>query len=365
MRLLVVALLGIEITIIALASTAFAATHPQGTAAQGGLHQARPTGWQDDPAQWGTTATFLTDGYEMGGYEMGAGRAGTWAYDSLMAAGERLDMMRHWPTTLDSRWLFGDSRWTRSYSHRHRGEAHRADEAHAREVRADKAHAQARADEVRAHEVRAPQVWEPTVEERADVITAALAAPAEAAEAALAQVAQAPLTAARAPKKRVRTGVAKMPRARTHVAHKRAQIDLARVLPRRAAVQMSHASAEGWLKSAGLRTKSTGNCVSKHQHHCTSLDSVRTGTIAKVIELKQESGCPIMVTGGTERGHAPGQFSHGNGYKLDISHNACIDRHITKNHDKAGVRSDGARLYKSASGTTFADESDHWDILFR
>jgi hypothetical protein len=130
-------------------------------------------------------------------------------------------------------------------------------------------------------------------------------------------------------------------------------------------MQMSHSLANDWLKSAGLQTKSTGNCTSKHMHHCTSLDQVRAGTIAKVIELKQKSGCPIMVTGGTERGHAPGVYSHGNGYKLDISHNACIDRHITKNHEKTGVRSDGAAIYKSGSGMTFFDESDHWDILFR
>jgi hypothetical protein len=130
-------------------------------------------------------------------------------------------------------------------------------------------------------------------------------------------------------------------------------------------MHMSHALATDWLRSGGVRMKSTGNCSSKHVHHCTSLDSVRTGTIARMIELKRESGCPIMVTGGTEAGHAPGQYSHGNGYKIDISHNACVDRYITRYHAKAGVRSDGARLYRSGSGTVFANESDHWDILFR
>ncbi|MBF8191934.1 hypothetical protein ITP53_40895 [Nonomuraea sp. K274] len=128
---------------------------------------------------------------------------------------------------------------------------------------------------------------------------------------------------------------------------------------------MSHATAHEWLHSEGLRTQSTGNCTHKHLHHCTSLDSVRTGTISQVIQLKRESGCPIMVTGGTERGHAPGHFSHGNGYKLDISPNACINHYITKNHRKAGTRADGAQLYRSHSGTIFANESDHWDILFR
>ncbi|MEO3873230.1 hypothetical protein ABGB18_30830 [Nonomuraea sp. B12E4] len=171
--------------------------------------------------------------------------------------------------------------------------------------------------------------------------------------------------AARSTTSPVHLGVAVMPKVRPPMAQRRPEVDLARVTPRRAAMHMSHTTAAGWLRSAGLRTTSTGNCASRHMHHCTSLDSVRTGTIIQAIELKRASRCPIMVTGGTEAGHAPGQFSHGNGYKLDISHNDCIDRHIKKNHDRVGTRSDGSPLYRSASGTTFADESDHWDILFR
>ncbi|MER6574287.1 hypothetical protein [Nonomuraea sp. NPDC001023] len=155
------------------------------------------------------------------------------------------------------------------------------------------------------------------------------------------------------------------PRSRPQRSQQRSQLDLARVLPRQAAMHMTHALAARWLKSSGLRTKSSGHCTSRHMHHCTSLDSVRAGTIARIIDLKHDSGCPVMVTGGTEAGHAPGQYSHGNGYKLDITHNACIDRYITRHHRKAGVRGDGAALYRSATGTVFANESSHWDILFR
>ncbi|MFI9595661.1 hypothetical protein [Nonomuraea sp. NPDC052265] len=155
------------------------------------------------------------------------------------------------------------------------------------------------------------------------------------------------------------------PQSRPQRAQKRSQLDLARVLPRQAAMHMTHALAARWLKSSGLRTKSSGNCTSRYMHHCTSLDSVRAGTIARIIDLKHDSGCPVMVTGGTEAGHAAGQYSHGNGYKLDITHNACIDRYITRHHRKAGVRGDGSALYRSATGTVFANESSHWDILFR
>ncbi|WP_205314857.1 hypothetical protein [Nonomuraea lactucae] len=159
---------------------------------------------------------------------------------------------------------------------------------------------------------------------------------------------------------------AKRARAETSAAAKPLlNLDLGRVKPRHAMVRMSHDAAAGYLLGAGLRYKSTGHCTNRHVHTCTSLDLVRTGTIARIIALKQASTCPIMVTGGTEVGHSPGRFSHGKGYKLDISHNACIDRYIHHNSERTGVRGDGAALYRSPSGTLFADESDHWDILFK
>jgi hypothetical protein len=145
----------------------------------------------------------------------------------------------------------------------------------------------------------------------------------------------------------------------------KADVDLARVKPRYATVHMSHALAADWLRDEGLRTHSSGHCTNKQVYHCTSLEDVRTSTITRVIGIKRQSGCPVLVTGGTEAGHAPGPYSHGNGYKLDITHNPCIDRYITKNHEKSGTRGDGAALYRSPSGTVFADEVDHWDILFR
>ncbi|MFG3441679.1 hypothetical protein ACGF0J_30925 [Nonomuraea sp. NPDC047897] len=142
-------------------------------------------------------------------------------------------------------------------------------------------------------------------------------------------------------------------------------LDLARVEHRHATVRMSHAHAATYLLGAGLRYRSTGRCTDRHVPTCTSLDAVRTGTIARIIALKHASDCPIMVTGGTEVGHAPGRFSHGQGYKLDISHNACIDRYIAQHSEPDGVRGDGARLYRAPSGTIYADESDHWDIMFK
>ncbi|MBB3729711.1 hypothetical protein [Nonomuraea dietziae] len=139
---------------------------------------------------------------------------------------------------------------------------------------------------------------------------------------------------------------------------------LSRALPRHA-VRVSHAFAIDRLAQEGLSWKSSGHCADRHNRVCTSMQAMRSETLAGVIDLKRESGCKVVVTGGTEAGHAPGAFSHAAGYKIDIRHSECVDRHITRTYPKVGVRSDGAALYRSADGALFASESDHWDILFR
>ncbi|MER5645006.1 hypothetical protein [Streptosporangium sp. NPDC002524] len=131
--------------------------------------------------------------------------------------------------------------------------------------------------------------------------------------------------------------------------------------------RLQQTDAKRLLKAAGLRWTSSGKCANRQGRNCTSLDAVRSTTVSSAIDLKRRSGCPLVVTGGTEVGHAPGPYSHYEGYKLDIKPNACVNRYITKNYPPQGVRGDGARLYGQSptSGPLFAREADHWDILFR
>ncbi|MEV4379384.1 hypothetical protein [Streptosporangium sp. NPDC049644] len=132
-------------------------------------------------------------------------------------------------------------------------------------------------------------------------------------------------------------------------------------------VRLAQADARQRLRAAGLTWSSSGKCANRQGRHCTSLQAVRAATVSDVIELKRRSGCPLVITGGTEVGHAPGPYSHYMGYKLDIKPNTCINRYVTKNYPPQGIRGDGAPLYgeSATSGTLFAREADHWDILFR
>ncbi|MGP4022942.1 hypothetical protein [Actinomadura sp. 3N407] len=118
------------------------------------------------------------------------------------------------------------------------------------------------------------------------------------------------------------------------------------------------------LRGNGIRWRSTGGCSDRKIRTCTSFENIRWGTIKGLIGFAESSGCAITVTGGTERGHASGTYSHWNGYKADIATGRCVDRAI-KRYPSAGVRGDGARLYRSPDGALFAREKDHWDITFR
>ncbi|GGL01007.1 hypothetical protein Sme01_41090 [Sphaerisporangium melleum] len=133
------------------------------------------------------------------------------------------------------------------------------------------------------------------------------------------------------------------------------------------ALRLPHAPAARRMRHAGLRWRSSGNCVSRHRSSCTSLATVRLQTLWGLVNLKRRSGCDILVTGGTETGHAGGPRSHGTGYKIDVAHNRCIDRFIRRK--QAGpVRGDGARLYyenRPQGRMIYANEPSHWDITFR
>lgn len=119
------------------------------------------------------------------------------------------------------------------------------------------------------------------------------------------------------------------------------------------------------LRLNGIRLRSNGDCSNRYRLGCTSLQGIRRGSIAGLLAFKQRSRCRITVSGGTERGHAPGRYSHWNGYKIDVLPNRCIDRYITKRFKYLGLRGDGAELYRSPSGGVYANEGSHWDLLYR
>ncbi len=127
---------------------------------------------------------------------------------------------------------------------------------------------------------------------------------------------------------------------------------------------MRQAEAGSLLRLAGLRWISSGHCTHRSNPHCTSLDGLQPSTLDGVLRLREDSRCGLVISGGTERGHASGPRSHGAGYKLDILPNHCLNHFVRHNYQRIPRRGDGAALYRTADRSTFAREPTHWDITF-
>ena len=130
------------------------------------------------------------------------------------------------------------------------------------------------------------------------------------------------------------------------------------------AAAVTQSSAESQFRAAGITWSSSGGCTTRSNSTCTSFDGIRQATIDGAITLKRASGCALNITGGTEVGHAGGTYSHYNGYKLDFSRTTCLTNWVQGTYTYIGLRSDGARQYRAASGNIYADEGNHWDVLY-
>ncbi|QXE33044.1 hypothetical protein KQY30_00745 [Streptomyces sp. GMY02] len=129
-----------------------------------------------------------------------------------------------------------------------------------------------------------------------------------------------------------------------------------------------HSDAAAEFRRAGITSVSSGGCTNWNQSNCTSFTNINKATVAGAIAFKKASRCKVVITGGTERGHAAGTYSHRNGYKVDMSRSGpvakCLDSYITGTFKYAGKRGDGARMYKSPAGNVYANEHNHWDVTY-
>ncbi|MEU4108369.1 hypothetical protein [Streptomyces sp. NPDC027717] len=131
-----------------------------------------------------------------------------------------------------------------------------------------------------------------------------------------------------------------------------------------AVTKISHATATGMFRDVGITWSSSGGCSNRQNSTCTSFDQLNLATAQGAQTLKRASGCGLNITGGTEVGHASGTYSHYNGYKLDFSKVTCMTSYVKNNFTYIGLRGDGAPQYQSGSGNIYADEGNHWDVLY-
>jgi hypothetical protein len=75
-------------------------------------------------------------------------------------------------------------------------------------------------------------------------------------------------------------------------------------------------------------------------------------------------GADILSTiPGSEAGHATGEYSHGNGYKMDFQKNAGLDGYITSAFARIEDRFDGYAQYQAGSGNIYC-VSNYCSLVF-
>ncbi|MCI0566524.1 hypothetical protein L0Y46_05015, partial [bacterium] len=128
----------------------------------------------------------------------------------------------------------------------------------------------------------------------------------------------------------------------------------------------SHVSNKNFL--AGFNITTNRECGDPCVPTCTSLEGMEQGTLNALANLRNNCPeCEIIVTGGTETGHAKGACSHESGNKVDIRPTASVVQFIetpgycTRNGNRTGDHG-GPRWM--CSGVEYVRESDpdHYDI---
>ena len=107
---------------------------------------------------------------------------------------------------------------------------------------------------------------------------------------------------------------------------------------------------------------------------CTNVGGLQQDTIQQIINMSDKcgngpAGCGLVVSGGSEPGHATGsQYTHGNGYKVDIRLGTQLDG-IIKKFTYGGTRLGDAPgvadpFWTDKCGNQYVQEASlsHWDI---
>lgn len=123
-------------------------------------------------------------------------------------------------------------------------------------------------------------------------------------------------------------------------------------------------AATTMVHAAGITLISSGHCARRSDPHCTSLAGVRSSTVGGLVALREVSHCRMVVSGGTEAGHAHVRYGHGSGYKIDLVPNRCLGRFIQAHFTRVARRGDGAAQWRAPGPATFAREPSHWDVTF-
>ena len=126
---------------------------------------------------------------------------------------------------------------------------------------------------------------------------------------------------------------------------------------KRSGTPLTQAEAARRLTAAGISSSSSGGCTNKNNPRCTSYSGLLSGTVKGAITLKNACDCTLVITGGTETGHARQDDrdakSHWRGFKLDFKKNAKLNKYVKDTFKKIKDRGDGYPQWQSAAGNIY------------
>lgn len=100
-----------------------------------------------------------------------------------------------------------------------------------------------------------------------------------------------------------------------------------------------------------------------------TLAGLRQATIDEVLRLRAECDCPVVLTSATGGSHRSGDYSHANGYKVDLrntNEGRALTNFILENYTEVAPRvNPPARMFRGPTGALYALESNHWDVVIR
>ena len=114
----------------------------------------------------------------------------------------------------------------------------------------------------------------------------------------------------------------------------------------------------------GILVVSNGNCADRTQTNCTSLDGLQPNAVSGALQMQESCGGCLVVTGGTEAGHAGGLYSHASGYKLDFQINDRLNNYI-QGWGTPVDRGDGPTYTNGNISCTRESSPPHWDCTYR
>ena len=113
------------------------------------------------------------------------------------------------------------------------------------------------------------------------------------------------------------------------------------------------------INKSACRRDPNNVCADAQRENCTNVRCLPRTAIDRLRSLKRDSGCSIILTGGTEPGHQ----THGQCIAIvDLGLSSCLNSYITSR--ASGHRDVGYGIEYQLPDGRYVRESNHWHVIY-